>query len=368
MNLIDIFNQLNAPHAHPAISIFIPTHRTFPDNQQDAIALKNAIKELENRLTNDVTLDKAEAQSIMQRIEQSVQEHDHNYNLDTLAIFATPEQVEKVKFPFQVKPRIIIDQSFATRDILREINHAVHYYIVVISRTNARLLEVFNDQLLHEFDHDDELQGLKFPIENMHFYTTNAADRANVTKEDNYLKEFLNRVDKSVQEVYNSNPLPIIVVGDERNVGFYQQVSDHPAAIINTVTNSPNLEAEARLIIENVQEAITEYRNQQQQSIQDEINQARNRNVLLEDLSSIYRAAHEGRIQQVFVRKGYIQPAVVDEDTLHVDIDEKDSSLHTTDDVVDDILSTVIRHGGKTHFVVPAYLPENVDILADTRY
>lgn len=363
MNLQQVFDQLNTVQANPAISIFVPTHRTFPDNQQDAIALKNALKELETRLSE--AHDKREVQTRLEQIEKELSEHDHDYNLDTLAIFSTPESTQIFNFPFKVKPRVIINQHFATRDILRELNSSVHYYMVIVSRMNGRLFEVFNDQLVHEFNQEDELQGLEFPLENTHLYTTSSNDRSNATKEENYIKEFLNRIDKSVQEVYKQNPLPIIVVGDERTVSFYQQVCDNPNAIVATVTNSANLEAEARLIIEEAQEQVNLYRTKLQEVAQTEINQAKSQNLLIEDLSSIYRAANEGRLDQIFIKKGYIQPANIDSATSTVELD---TGTTTTDDIVDDILSTVIHHGGKAHFLDAEFLDQNANLLAKARY
>lgn len=363
MNLQQVFDQLNIAQANPAISIFVPTHRTFPDNQQDAIALKNAMKELETRLSENY--DKREAQSLVQQIEQKLADHNHNYNLDTLAIFATAEDTQILNFPFKVKPRIILDQHFATRDILRELNNSVHYYLVVVSRNQGRLLEVFNDQLVRELNQNDELQGLNFPIENTHLYTTNSDDRSNATKEENYIKEFLNRIDKSVQEVYKQNPLPIIVVGDDRTVSFYEQVCDNPSAIFTTVTNSTNLESEARLLIDDAQDKVNLYRTTLQQASQAEISQAKSQNLLIEDLSSIYRAAKEGRVDQIFIRKGYVQPATIEEETSSVELN---SDTTNTDDIVDDVLSIVIQHGGKANFLSGDFLDDNINLLAKVRY
>lgn len=44
INLKETFKTLRGQTGNPAVSVFIPTHRTFPDNEQDAIALKNQLK------------------------------------------------------------------------------------------------------------------------------------------------------------------------------------------------------------------------------------------------------------------------------------------------------------------------------------
>ena len=50
-------------------------------------------------------------------------------------------------------------------------------------------------------------------------------------------KEFMNRVDKSLQRIYNASPLPVILVGDSRTLGFYEQVCDNSSIILGKVDN-----------------------------------------------------------------------------------------------------------------------------------
>lgn len=365
MNLQEIYNDLKQVKSTPAVSLFIPTHRTFPDNEQDSIALKNAISDLEKRLLDNFT--KREIEPLLSSINQELTNHDHNYNLDTLAIFATNDGTKVFKFPFKTPTRTTIDESFALRDLVREMNSSVQYYILVASRTNARLFEIFNDQLVYEFDHKESLQNSNFPLENTTLYTTNSADRANSITEENYLKEFLNRVDKSVQEVYKKNPLPLFVVGNTQTISSYQQICDNPSIIVGTVTNSANLDAEARFIIEETQSAVNVYKDSLGQEALNEISKTKNDNLLMEDLSDIYRASTEGRIDTLFIRKGYVQAAHVDKD-LHVTLESDGFANSTTDDIVNDILEVVLQNRGLVKFIESDYFPERSNLLAKLRY
>lgn len=365
MNLDEIYNTLSGINHKPSVSLFIPTHRTFPDNEKDPIALKNAISDLEKRLIEQFT--KREIETLLNQINQTLVEHNHNYNLDTLAIFANNEQAYLFKFPFKTPYRIIIDDSFALRDLLREMNSAIHCYVLVASRTNARLFEVFNSTLIHEFDQTNELQNSDFPFENTTLYTTNSTDRANAITEENYLKEFLNRVDKSVQEVHKKNPLPLFIVGNSQTVATYQQICDNPNIIIDTITNSANLDAEPRQIIEDAHSAFESYKNLQHERALEDISKAKNENLIMEDISDILRSATEGRIDTLYIRKGYVQPAHVDEN-LHITFENEDNGNLTTDDVVNDIIGASVQNRGQIRFIDSHYFPENSNLLAKLRY
>ncbi|QIO06112.1 AOC03_06830 family ribosome hibernation factor [Acinetobacter shaoyimingii] len=362
MNLSKIYNALQNVHAQPAVSIFVPSHRTSPDNQQDGIALKNALSELEDRLNENY--DKREAQAILDQIDLSLKSHDHNYNLDTIAIFATAEEAHVFRFPFQTVARIVVNDQFALREIQREINNGVDYYALVISRDNARLIEAYNDTAVHEFDHNDEIQNLAFPIKND---VSGAGDRSDDRAEENAFKEFLNRVDKSVQEIYHQSPLPVFIVGDTRTVSIYEQVCDNTQIIAGKVTNSSDLDAEARILIEEIQQDVHDYRNEQQKIALEKVGQAKGQDLLLNDIQTIYAGAVEGRISDLFIRKGYVQPAQVNTETLNVLITDDEAKM-TTDDIVADIIDLTIQNGGQTHFISPELFPEEENLLAVARY
>lgn len=364
MNLSKIYNALQQVNAQPAVSIFVPAHRTFPDNQQDAIALKNAISELEERLSENESYDKREVQSILDQINQAVEAHDHNYNLDTLAVFATQEEAQVFSFPFQTTPRVVVDEQYALREIKREINDSVHAYVLVVSRENARLIETFNDIVLHEYDHNHDIQNAPFPIKND---ISGPGDRNDDRAEENGFKEFLNRVDKSLQEIYNQQQLPVFIVGDTRTVSFYEQVCDNTQIIVGKITNSSDLDAEARVLVEDIQEQVNEYRVEQQKQALEKVGQAQGQGLVLDELKAIYGAAVEGRVSDLFIRKGYVQPAQVNEETLDVILTNDESQI-TTDDLVADIIDLTQQNGGQAHFIGEEHFPAEQNLLVITRY
>lgn len=361
MNLYDIYNSLNNIEAEHAASIFIPTHRTFPDNEQDPIALKNALSELEKRLLENT--DKRSVETILGQIDHALAEHDHNYNLDTLAIFATTDSAQVFKFPFPTTARVIIDQRFALRELLRELNNGVGYYLLAISKTQARLIEAYNDTIVHEFDHSTELQNPAFPIKND---VGGNAERGNDIAEENSYKEYLNRVDKSVQEIYNQNKLPVFIIADSRTASLYEQEADNKSIIAGTVTNSSNNDGTTQDLLNDSQTVVSEYRNAQQAVAVEQIGQARGQNLLLEDATQIYAAAVEGRLSDLFIKKGYVQPAKVDAEKMQVQLTEADD--RTTDDLVDDLIELTLQNGGQAHFIAADHFPENAHLFAKTRY
>ena len=243
--------SLRETKANPAVSIFVKTHRAHPANEQDPIALKNQLKVVEDRLNKEY--DKSTATTILDNIHAKTKELNHNYNLDTLAIFASTDDVQIVRMPIDTTERVVISDSFATRDLVRDMASAVHYYTVVLTRDNSRLIEASNDRVIREFDKDDDIQNnmenIQFPVENNGLYNTGdgGSDRSS-NNESSHLKEYFNQVDKSVQELWGEHKMPLVIVGDAKNIGYYKEVCDRPDNIIATVSNVTNLEDGSALI------------------------------------------------------------------------------------------------------------------------
>lgn len=363
--------SLRETTANPAVSIFVKTHRTSPDNEQDPIALKNQLKVAEERITNEY--DKRTAATILEKIHAEVDELNHNYNLDTLAIFASVDDVQVIRLPLDTEERVIISTRFATRDLVRDMASAVHYYAVVITRDHARLIEASNDRVVVEFDKNDKEQNhmehIPFPIENTTLYTTSGADRSAASNEDNYLKEFLNRVDKSVQELWGDHKMPLIIVGDSRNISFYKEVCDRPENIIATVDNVTDLEeGSAQHIIDGLHDAVESYRKSLHTAAMGEVDKARGNNLLRTDLQGIYQAAFQGAGETLYVRQGYIQPAKIDEKAQTLEPKDDATAEGVTDDAVGDIIEHVMHNGGEVVFLPKDIMGEDQPIALVTRY
>lgn len=364
--------SLRETKANPAVSIFVKTHREHPANDLDPIALKNQLKVAEERLTNEY--DKRIAATILDNIHAKTKELNHNYNLDTLAIFASIDDVQVIRMPLDTVERVIISDRFATRELVRDMASSVHYYTVVLTRDKARLIEASNDRVVVELDKNadsqNHMESIPFPIENNSPYTTSfgSLDRS-ALNEGIFLKEFFNRVDKSVQELWGEHKMPLVVVGDARNISYYQEVCDRPDNIIATVSNATNLEdGSAQHIVDSVQEAIEEYRTSLHEAAMGEIDKARGTDMLRTDLQEVYRSAFQGAGETLYVRRGYIQPAIIDEKAQTLTIADDASVKGVTDDAVGEIIEHVIHNGGEAVFMPQDIMGEDQPIALVTRY
>lgn len=354
LEIKNVLKELRQVRGEPAVSIFVPTHRTFPDNEQDAIVLKNQLKLVEDRVTAEY--DKRTAQAVLTQINTQIDGINHNYNLDTLAIFATPDQAKVLHLPFNVPARVIIGKKLVTRDFMREISHAIQYHILIITSEKARLIEAVDNRLIKEVDGNSERQQnmteQPFPLRNSSLPTGSKADRTGSSDDDRYLKEFFNRVDKSLQQYRKGNALPVILVGDSRNLGVYETVCDNTSIIIGKSDKLAYLDdGTPQTFIDGVQEHLDVLRQQQFDAAKAELAQARDKRMVRTDLQMIYRSIHEGNAVTLLVRKGHSVPAEIDEENLTLTVKSQPEGEHITDDAVSELIELMSHNGGKIVFL-----------------
>lgn len=163
--------------------------------------------------------------------------------------------------------------------------------------------------------------------------------------------------------------MPLVVVGDAKNIGYYKEVCDRPDNIIATVSNATKLEdGSAQHIIDSVQEAVENYRQSLHQAAMGEIDKARGANMLQTDLQEVYRSAFQGVGETLYVRRGYIQSAKIDENAQTLSITDDATAEGITDDAVGEIIEHVIHNGGKAVFLPEAIMGKDQPIALVTRY
>lgn len=345
--------------ADPCITIIMNTHRTRPDNARDPITLKNLVKEAETRLLNDY--DKRKARALIERLNELASSIDHNQNLESLALFVNEEISQYMRFPIEVVDRCIIDQTFATRDLIRTLHKETSYYILVLNRQKARLLEAYNDKFVREFSGN-------FPVENEHFNTTDRVDLSISSKSDRLLAEFFNIVDKEVNKVRKSNPLPVLICTDESNYSAYLEVADEKDSLIDAFFNTDGSDGNVHTIVGKAWEIMRELVRENIAARKAELKKAVNQNKFLSDVNEIWRGITEGRVQTLFVEQGLFQPAIIE--NRHITfVDEDDrTKKDVIDDIYDELIEENLKYGGDVVFLPPGELEKFKGFGAITRY
>lgn len=350
--------KLKAVRSQSCVTILLNTHRTSPDNQKDPIALKNLVKEAEERLLE--TEDKRQARNLIERLNNLASGINHTYNLESLALFVNEDVAEFIRLPISVRDRVIIDETFATRDLIRAIHLETNYYILVLSRQKARLIEAFNDKVVREISEN-------FPMENDQ-ETTDREDLSISSKITRRQAEFFNQVDKEVHRIWKEDPLPVMIGTDQANYPEYLKVADNKKIYLDYNLNSIRENESAQAIVANAWNILEDKVRKRNQARLAELKQAVSQNKFLSDVNEIWRSIKEGRVQTLFVQKGLFQPAVIEDGFVRFVGEEELHRKEVIDDIYDELIEENLEFGGDVVFLPEGELDTFNGFGAVTRY
>lgn len=359
MALKEQLQKLATEKNAPCVTISMNTHRTYPDNALDEIMLKNLLKEAEERVINDYG--KRPAAQLLDKIESVSKEIDINYNLDSLHIFLSNQTQEIVKSAWKTNENSVhISDSFAIRPLIKKYNRSENYLIMLLSQSGVNLYQALNDEIT------EEIKNEHFPFtENRHF-TTNSEKGSDAKHADDLVREFLNKVDKALVQVYREIDLKCIVVSTEDNYSRLQQVVDIPGIYIGYVSIDYN-QIEKHAIAKQAWELVKIEQKQRRTEAISQMHDAVSQGNVLTDLQEIYQAALDGRGDLLIVHHDFVQ-AVVMKDERTFDLVENAATPNSIEDITSLIAWEVISKKGNVTFTAQDEIKELGKIVLKTRY
>lgn len=354
------FKELKSIRAKKCITIIMTTHRTKPDYLQDSLRLKNLIKEVETRLLADVG--KKEAGVLLKRVDDLANKIDHSQNLDSLVIFVNEDVAEYMRLPIKVADRVVIDETFATRDLVRALHLETQYFILVVSQENVRMVEAVSANSVREISGE-------FPFENTDFRITNRTVQGDSSKQTNLIAEYFNLADKRMNAVRKENPLSVLLCGLEENINQYMAVADNTDAFLPVRLNKGMINEPTHAIVEEAWKVLKDHVAQENNARKEALRKAVGANTFLSDSNDIWRAIQEGRVRTLYVEQGLFQPAVLTEDNqIEYVSEERRNDTGVIDDIYDEMIEINMDFGGDVVFLPKGELDKFNGFGAITRY
>jgi hypothetical protein len=353
------FEKLASEKSNPSVTISMNTHRTHPENLQDAILLKRLCKETEERLLSK--FGKREILPLLENLELIPMEIDTNYNLDSLHIFLSNETKEIMKSAWPAKEDSVqISDAFAIGSLIKSANSDFEYLIVLLSQNVFKIFVALNNAIVGEIENDN------FSFNENTSSDTGRNNNSDPKSADNMISEYFNKVDKAVVKVFNQTDLNCVVICTDDNYSSLLKVADKPAIYkghksMDTNNQSSFQIAEQAWVIMQEQQGIRE-----KEAIE-EMKEAAGHGKTITDLRSIFKAVKEGRGDLLMASGKYSQAVKMTSEATFKLVDDA-----TQPDVIDDITSVIAREvlskKGRVVFTDLHEFTELGDIILKTRY
>jgi hypothetical protein len=351
-------NELQSLVKVPALSILLPTHRAFPENKQDPIRVKNLVDEAKERLAAEFS--QRDLEPLLQRLDALVDEIDYPHTLDGMALYVSHDFAKRYDLPFTVPARVVIDQTFATRDLLYGMHREQRYWVLLLSQASTRLLAGTAETL-------EEVKDPHFPMA-----MTGPGGTAPLPydADSSYLddrhRRFFQDVDRAYTPYAKGESLPLVVGGVDRQVSFFQEVSEYTSAIAGTLSGNFDKATLAELTPQ-VWPLMQSVRDTNRANALEALAAAIGAQKVVSTIEEVWRLANDGRGKLLLVEKNYHVPAVMTEGG-NLQVVDQVGGTEVMDDAVDEIIEAVLAKGGDVVFMEDESLTAQHHIALLLRY
>lgn len=353
----EVLEKVKSQTGGCCVTIMLNTHRTLPDNEKDPLVLKNLVKEAEKRIAEEC--EGEQSKSVLLKLHNLLKNIDHRHNMESLVIFVNENFSDFARLPVTVENKVVIGKSFATRELIRVMLRQTSYYVLLLSRSNARLIEAKDNFVVREI-------GEPFPIENT-LHPVQASEAAIANRINNLGSTFFNEVEKQMNMVIKDKTLPVVVYSDSSNYHEFLRVADNRDLILGNVTGKNKMNEKNYHIIEAVWPKVKKLVNERNKNRLKELKEAVNHIRFVTDFNEIWKTIQRGRGRTLFIRQGYFQPARIIENVIHLAAPNEANEPGVVEDVIDVLLEKNIEKGGDAVFISNGDLDQFQGLVLTTK-
>jgi hypothetical protein len=378
---IESLAELASLRQPPCLSLYQPTHRRHPENQQDPIRFRNLVKELELSVRKKYSA--VEARLLLEPFQALALDDDFwNHTADGLAVLGGAGLFRVFRLQRPVHELAVVADTFHTKPLRCFLQSVDRYQVLGVSLQDIKLFEG-NRDALDELDPapgvprsigealGDELTdphrtvasygGVGAGSMPMHHGQGGKKDEV-----DKDAERFFRAVDRAVLE-HHSRPsgLPLILAALPEHHRLFRQVSHNPFLMAEGLAINPDALSIDELRTRVWQVVVPQYQARLA-TLADEFAAAKSQGLGSDDLAQVAQAAAAGRVATLLIEADRQIAGRLDGATGRVEM--ADLSHPQVDDLLDDLGELVGIMGGQVLVVPAEQLPGRTGVAATYRF
>ena len=252
--------QLMRKEQQGCVSIYMPTHRTGTDAQQDPIRLKNLLREAENLLSVQ-GIGRREVQNMLEPASMLVQDFNFwQHQSDGLAIFITSNKVRHYRLPLNFEEFVAVMDHFHIKPLLPLFTGDGQFYILALSQNEVRLLNgtrhsvdqadigqvgaawleaipSINHQMSLQLHSSGSISGMP-GSGSVTFHGQGGGSDESAKQE---LLRYFHLVSDGLTEFLQADQAPLVLAGVEYLLPIYKEANTYPNLIDTVIKGNPDL-------------------------------------------------------------------------------------------------------------------------------
>ncbi|MBC7894309.1 MAG: hypothetical protein H7066_02795 [Cytophagaceae bacterium] len=367
----DALAELTAVLEGPCLSIYQPTHRRHPENQQDPIRFRQLMKTLETSLRLQESAEGAK--SLLAPFEALGEDRDFwNHTLDGLAVLGARGLFRVFLLARPVAELAVVADSFHTKPLRRFLQSAGRFHVLGLSLHEVHLFEGDRNALERiELSPGVPRTMTEALGEDVGQSPSGGSGRqyghgSKKEEIDNDATHFFRAVDRAVLE-HHSRPsgLPLILAALPEHHAQFRAVSHNPLLMEEGVMVNPDA-LSADELRARAWEVAQPQHLAREATWTDAFGSARAKGLGSEDLSQVAEAAVAGRVATLLIESERQIAGRIDAATGQVA--PGDLADPHVDDVLDDLGALVEKMGGEVHVLPTDRMPTSTGLAATFRH
>ena len=360
----------------PCLSIYMPTYKAGAEVQQNAIRLKNLLKEAEDRLVVGGRR-AADVEKLLEPVQALVKNNPFwRQQSAGLAFFLCPDFFRYYRLPESVLPSVVLAERFHIKPLLPLFNTEGRFYVLVLSQKDVRLLECSRYSV-----RETRPEGVPRNIDEVLKYdvyekqlrirpgVSGATGQKGSSSWTDYGKEnilrYLQQVDKGLKLCLKEERAPLVFAGVDYIFAMYREANSWPHLLQASINGNPDLMAAEDLQVL-AWPVVEPWFRKEQEEAGVRYQQSIGTGLASNNLEEIMPAAHHGRVGYLFVEVGQEKWGTFNSQTnkavLHAGAKTGD------EDLIDLAAVQTLGGGGKVYAINREKMPDKESVAALFRY
>jgi Bacterial archaeo-eukaryotic release factor family 3 len=332
--------ELQGQRAYPSITLLMNTTPGYLFDASETASAKRLVEQADTRLKGDV--DDATRTRLIETLLQLIDEQSTERSAMAVAFCVSANYAAAVHLGREVDERVVIDETFATRDLVADLNRTARYRVVAISDRTIRMFVGDRNRLVED-------RGESWPFVRETEHTT-----------DSWTRDLTQRL----RAEHAQFPLPTVVAGVERTVR--RCITPDVVDVIGFIPGNHDKTSWVDLH-HAAWPLVTDWLRTDTSRALAALDRARSARLYAGGIDEIWPLANDGRIELLVVEEQYSMPARVDSNQqVHLATDRE--AVDVIDDIVDETIEAVLLHGGNAVIVGQGDLQSEDRISAILRY
>jgi hypothetical protein len=377
----ELLAELSGGNGSPCLSLYMPTHRTHPDNQQDPIRFKNLVTQLEASLQQSYP--DVDAHSLLTPFRALADDRElWEHALDGLAAFGCPGFFRAHRIPQPVAELTVAADSFHTKPLRRLLQSVEQYQILGLSLHGIQMYEgnrhaldelellpgvprtitdALGDELTEPHLHVASHRGVAGESSPSHHGHGGKADEVAIDAD-----RFFRAVDRAVMEHFSKpSGLPLLLAALPEHHHRFHAISQNPALVASGIRFNPESVStdKLRALAWDVMEP---EHNATLSAFCEAYEQAESQGLGSDVMVDVAVAATAGRVATLLIEADREIAGSIDAATGRVQL--AGPGHMNVDDLLDDLGELVASMGGIVQVIPAAIIPSRTGIAATYRY